>query len=147
MCLANVYKGQEAPENLVLGNVQRIDIQNGQVFLTDLMDRQVVIEGELVSVDLVGNVAIVRETVALRWRNTRSCARCRTSAQITRWRDVFLRRDRNGRSRRMDSPRGQGKRGQPDRRPQGGRVHDHLCRKCRREPEIPVHAGLNPAAF
>ena len=63
MCLANVYKGQEASENLVLGNVQRIDIQNGQVFLTDLMDRQVVIEGELVSVDLVGNVAIVRETV------------------------------------------------------------------------------------
>ena len=63
MCLANFYKGQEAPENLVLGNVQRIDIQNGQVFLTDLMDRQVVIEGELVSVDLVGNVAIVRETV------------------------------------------------------------------------------------
>lgn len=63
MCLANVYKGQEAPENLVLSNVQRIDIQNGQVFLTDLMDRQVVIEGELVSVDLVGNVAIVRETV------------------------------------------------------------------------------------
>ena len=48
MCLANVYKGQEAPENLVLGNVQRIDIQNGQVFLTDLMDR---------------HVAIVRETV------------------------------------------------------------------------------------
>ena len=63
MCLANVYKVQEAPENRVLGNVQRIDIQNGQVFLTDLMDRQVVIEGELVSVDLVGNVAIVRETV------------------------------------------------------------------------------------
>ena len=65
MCLANVYKGQEAPENLVLGNVQRIDIQNGQVFLTDLMDRQVVIEGELVSVDLVGNVAIVREVQSL----------------------------------------------------------------------------------
>ena len=47
----------------MLGNVQRIDIKDGQVFLTDLMDRQVVIEGELVSVDLVGNVAIVRETV------------------------------------------------------------------------------------
>ena len=63
MCLSNVYKNQEAPENLVLGNVQRIDIKDGHVFLTDLMDRQVVIEGELVSVDLVGNVAIVRETV------------------------------------------------------------------------------------
>ena len=47
----------------MLGNVQRIDIKDGQVVLTDLMDRQVVIEGELVSVDLVGNVAIVRETV------------------------------------------------------------------------------------
>ena len=63
MCLSNVYKNQEAPENLVLSNVQRIDIKDGQVFLTDLMDRQVVIEGELVSVDLVGNVAIVRERV------------------------------------------------------------------------------------
>ena len=63
MCLSSVYKEQEKPENLILANVQRIDIRDGQVFLTDLMDRQVVIEGELVSVDLVGNVAIVRETV------------------------------------------------------------------------------------
>ncbi|MCQ2420833.1 MAG: CooT family nickel-binding protein [Clostridia bacterium] len=31
------------------------------VYLTDLMDRQVVVEGELVSVDLVGNTAIVKE--------------------------------------------------------------------------------------
>ena len=37
--------------------------KNADGSLTDLMDRQVVIEGELVSVDLVGNVAIVRETV------------------------------------------------------------------------------------
>ena len=63
MCLSSVYKEQEKPENLILANVQRIDIRDGQVFLTDLMERQVVIEGELVSVDLVENVAIVRETV------------------------------------------------------------------------------------
>ena len=63
MCLSNVYENSVEQKNLILSNVQRIDIQNGQVFLTDLMDRQVVIEGELVSVDLVGNVAIVRETV------------------------------------------------------------------------------------
>lgn len=63
MCLSSVYKEQENPENLILANVQRIDIRDGQVFLTDLMERQVVIEGELVSVDLVENVAIVRETV------------------------------------------------------------------------------------
>ena len=63
MCLSSVYKEQEKPENLILANVQRIDIRDGQVFLTDLMERQVVIEGELVSVDLIENVAIVRETV------------------------------------------------------------------------------------
>ena len=63
MCLSSVYKEQEKPENLILANVQRIDIRDGQVFLTDLMERQVFIEGELVSVDLVENVAIVRETV------------------------------------------------------------------------------------
>lgn len=63
MCLSSVYKEQEKPENLILANVQRIDIRDGQVFLTDLMERQVVIEGELVSVDLVENVAIVHETV------------------------------------------------------------------------------------
>ena len=63
MCLATAYKAQSAEENLLMRNVQRIECHDGQVFLTDLMDRQVVIEGELVSVDLVGNVAIVRETV------------------------------------------------------------------------------------
>lgn len=63
MCLANVYKNDERKENLVLSNVQRIDCKDGMVYLTDLMDRQVVVEGELVSVDLVGNTAIVRERV------------------------------------------------------------------------------------
>lgn len=61
MCLANVYKNAEAKENLVLSNVQRIDCRDGLVYLTDLMDREVVIEGELLSVDLVGNVAVVKE--------------------------------------------------------------------------------------
>lgn len=61
MCLANVYKNTEAAENLVLSNVQRIDCRDGLVYLTDLMDRQVVIEGEIVSVDLVGNVTVVKE--------------------------------------------------------------------------------------
>ena len=63
MCLANVYKNDERKENLVLSNVQRIDCKDGMVYLTDLMDRQVVVEGELISVDLVGNTAIVRERV------------------------------------------------------------------------------------
>jgi predicted RNA-binding protein len=62
MCLSTVYKGEQKPENIVLTNVQRIECQPGQVLLTDLMERQAVVVGELVSVDLVNNVAIVRET-------------------------------------------------------------------------------------
>lgn len=59
MCLAMVYKTEKTAENLLLSNVQRIDCKDGMVILTDLMERQVAIEGELVSVDLVGNTAIV----------------------------------------------------------------------------------------
>ncbi|MCI6604393.1 MAG: CooT family nickel-binding protein [Clostridiales bacterium] len=61
MCLATAYKAQAAEESLLMRNVQRIECHDGQVFLTDLMDRQVVIEGELVMADLVENVVIVRE--------------------------------------------------------------------------------------
>jgi predicted RNA-binding protein len=61
MCLSTVYKGEQKPENIVLENVQRIDCQEGQVLLTDLLERQAVVVGELVSVDLVNNVAVVRE--------------------------------------------------------------------------------------
>ena len=61
MCLATAYKAQAVEENLLMRNVQRIECHDGQVFLTDLMDRQVVIEGELVMADLVENVVIVRE--------------------------------------------------------------------------------------
>lgn len=60
MCLAMVYKTEQKAENLLLSNVQRIDCKDGMVYLTDLMERQVVIEGELVSVDLVGNTATIR---------------------------------------------------------------------------------------
>jgi predicted RNA-binding protein len=61
MCLSTVYKGSQKPENIVLSNVQRIECQDGQVLLTDLLERQVLVVGELVSVDLVGNTAVVRE--------------------------------------------------------------------------------------
>ena len=61
MCLSTVYKGEKAPQNVIMSNVQRIDIQDGQVLLTDLMDRETVVVGKLLSVDLVGGVAIVEE--------------------------------------------------------------------------------------
>ena len=61
MCLSTVYKGEKTPQNMVMSNVQRIDVQDGQLLLTDLMDREMVIVGKLLSVDLVGGVAIVQE--------------------------------------------------------------------------------------
>ncbi len=61
MCLSTVYKNEKAPQNMVMSNVQRIDVQDGQLLLTDLMDREMVIVGKLISVDLVGGVAIVQE--------------------------------------------------------------------------------------
>ena len=61
MCLSTVYKNEKAPQNIAMSNVQKIDVQDGQVLLTDLMDREMVIVGQLLSVDLVGGVAIVRE--------------------------------------------------------------------------------------
>ena len=61
MCLSTVYKNEKTPQNMVMSNVQRIDVQDGQLLLTDLMDREMVIVGKLISVDLVGGVAIVQE--------------------------------------------------------------------------------------
>ena len=62
MCLSNVYENSVEQKNLILSNVQRIDCKDGMVYLTDLLDRQVVVEGEIVSVDLVGNTTIIRKT-------------------------------------------------------------------------------------
>lgn len=61
MCLSTVYKNEFKPEAVVMRNVMRIDIQDGCVILTDLMERQVAIEGELVSANLVDGFVIVKE--------------------------------------------------------------------------------------
>ena len=62
MCLSTVYKNTMEPENVVLRNVMRIECQDGTVVLTDLMDRQVAIEGQLVEANLVEGFVVVKET-------------------------------------------------------------------------------------
>ncbi len=59
MCLAMVYTDEVKLENLVLSNVQRIDCRDGVVVLTDLMEREVTVKGRLLTVDLVGNTAVI----------------------------------------------------------------------------------------
>ncbi|MBE5775777.1 MAG: CooT family nickel-binding protein [Clostridiales bacterium] len=60
MCLSTVYKNEMTPENVVLGNVMRINCENGCVTLIDIMGREAVVEGEIVSADLTGGTVVVR---------------------------------------------------------------------------------------
>ena len=62
MCLSTVYKNKMEPENIVLRNVMRIVCKDGTVILTDLMDRQVALEGQLLEANLVEGFVIVQET-------------------------------------------------------------------------------------
>lgn len=64
MCLSTVYRNEKTVENVVMKNVMAIECKDGCVILTDLMDRTVAIEGQLVSANLVDGFVIVRETVA-----------------------------------------------------------------------------------
>ena len=61
MCLSTVYKNKMEPENVVLRNVMRIECKDGTVILTDLMDRQVALEGRLVEANLVDGFVVVKE--------------------------------------------------------------------------------------
>ena len=63
MCLSTVYKNTLAPETIILKNVMRIECKDGVVILTDLMERQVAIEGTLEMANLVDGVAIVKENI------------------------------------------------------------------------------------
>ena len=59
MCLSTVYRGSVGDNNLLLGNVQRIECKDGQVTLTDIMERQITVEGQILMADLVGGKVIV----------------------------------------------------------------------------------------
>ena len=61
MCLSTVYKNKLDVENMVMRNVMTIECKDGMVILTDLMERQVAIEGTLESANLVDGFVIVRE--------------------------------------------------------------------------------------
>ena len=61
MCLSTVYKNKMDPESIAMKNVMSIECKDGLVILTDLMERQVAIEGDLLEANLVDGYVIVRE--------------------------------------------------------------------------------------
>ena len=63
MCLSTVYKNNMEPESIIMRNVMRIDCKDGCVILTDLMERQVAIEGWLLQANLVDGFVIVQENI------------------------------------------------------------------------------------
>lgn len=63
MCLSTVYKNKKVPEDILMNNVMRIECKDGLVVLTDLMERQVAIEGALQEANLVDGYVIVRENI------------------------------------------------------------------------------------
>lgn len=61
MCLSTVYKNNMEPSSIVMKNVMQIQCRDGLVILTDLMERQVAIEGTLEMANLVDGIAIIKE--------------------------------------------------------------------------------------
>ena len=61
MCLSTVYKNKMSPETIAMKNVMSIECRDGMVILTDLMERQVAIEGTLEKANLVDGIAIIKE--------------------------------------------------------------------------------------
>ena len=60
MCLSTVYKNTKEEASIAMKNVMRIDCCDGNVILTDLMDRSVSIEGTLTEANLVEGFVIVK---------------------------------------------------------------------------------------
>ena len=53
MCLSTVYRNTLTPDAVVMKNVMTIESKDGVIVLTDLMERQVAIEGTLEKANLV----------------------------------------------------------------------------------------------
>ena len=61
MCLSTVYKNKLTPEVIMMKNVMRIECKDGVVILTDLMERQMAVEGTLEMANMVEGVADIKE--------------------------------------------------------------------------------------
>ena len=64
MCLSTVYKNNMAPETVLMKNVMSIECRDGMVIITDLMERQMAVEGTLEKANLVDGYVIVKEAVS-----------------------------------------------------------------------------------
>ena len=61
MCRSTAYRNQPTLDSIIMRNVMTIECKDGCVILTDLMERQVAIEGTLERANLVDGIAIIKE--------------------------------------------------------------------------------------
>lgn len=64
MCLSTVYKDKLEPASILMRNVMTIECRDGKVILTDLMERQMEVEGTLEKANLVDGYVIIKELAA-----------------------------------------------------------------------------------
>ena len=62
MCLSTVYRNTLTPDAVVMKNVMTIESKDGVIVLTDLMERQMAIEGTLEKANLVDGYVVIKET-------------------------------------------------------------------------------------
>lgn len=61
MCLSTAYRNTMEPASLIMKNVMSIRCEADTVILTDLMEREVTIQGHLQEANLVDGYVIVQE--------------------------------------------------------------------------------------
>ena len=61
MCLSTVYRNKIDPQDVVMTNVMTIECKDGVILLTDLMERQVAVEGTLEKDNLVDGYVVIKE--------------------------------------------------------------------------------------
>ena len=61
MCLSTVYRNHLQPEDIIMKNVMTIENKDGVIVLTDLMERQVAVEGTLEKANLVDGYVVIKE--------------------------------------------------------------------------------------
>ncbi|MBR2309368.1 MAG: CooT family nickel-binding protein [Oscillospiraceae bacterium] len=60
MCLSTVYKDSMVPDAILMKNVMKIECRDGEVVLTDLMDRSMTVPGSLQQANLVEGFVIIK---------------------------------------------------------------------------------------
>jgi len=59
MCMVSLYAREKKPENLLMENVFRVVDRDGRLQLTDIMGRQITLEGKIALADLNNNYILV----------------------------------------------------------------------------------------